>query len=94
MIHENYWNESDSQIIDEHIEYHEDMVNYLKELKKDGPTNHPPKKPSSNLPIPFKKKELHEYLVENLSTADFQPRLVEPEEKTINSLTEYLTQCV
>ena len=40
MIDENYWNESESQIIDEHIQYHEDMVNYLKELKKDGPTNH------------------------------------------------------
>ena len=37
---------------------------------------------------------MHEYLVENLSTADFQPGLVEPEEKTIKSLTEYLTQCV
>ena len=96
----NYWNESELQIIREHKKYHEDMLNYLDELEINGPLNIEPNKPSSKLPIPNKKKErlvgekLHEYLVQNLSTADFQPGLIEPEEKTINSLTEYLTKCV
>ena len=96
----NYWNESELQIIREHKKYHGDILNYLDELEINGPLNIEPKKPSSKLPIPCKKKErlvgekLHEYLVQNLSTSDFQPGLIEPEEKTINSLTEYLTKCV
>ena len=56
MIDKNYWNESDLQIIEEHEKYHEDMLNYLNELKMNGPLNIEPKKSSSKLPIPFKKK--------------------------------------
>ena len=57
MIDKNYWNESDLQIIEEHEKYHEDMLNYLNELKIHGPLYIELKKPSSKLPIPFKKKE-------------------------------------
>ena len=90
----NYWNESELQIIREHKKYHGDMLDYLDEFEINGPLNIEPKKPSNKLPIPYKKKKLHEYLVQNLSTADFQPGLIEPEEKTISLLTEYLTKCV
>ena len=98
----NYWNESDLQIIKEHKKYHEDMLNYVNELEIYGPLTIEPKKPSSKLPIPFIKSrklvgnDLHNYLKENLSTADFHFQLmpVEPKEKTLNSLIEYLTQCV
>ena len=52
----NYWNESELQIIREHKKYHGDMLNYLDEFEINGPLNIEPKKPSSKLPIPYKKK--------------------------------------
>ena len=66
MIDENYWNESDLQIIEEHEKYHEGMLNYLNELKKYGPLNIEPKKPSSKLPILFRKA----WVEENINISD------------------------
>ena len=35
----NYWNESDLQIIKEHKKYYGDMLNYVNELEINGPLN-------------------------------------------------------
>ena len=50
------------------------MVKYIEDLRREGPSDFPPKKPTSKLPIPFNNlsrpmdRELHEYLMEKIST--------------------------
>ena len=64
------WNKSEQNILKEHEEYYQNMIAYIKDLRKEGPKDFPhplPKKPISKLPIPSKSskllgKELHQYL--------------------------------
>lgn len=94
------WNESHLNIIKEHQDYHKDMLEYLRNLVKNGPTEFEPKKPTSKLPIPLIKKprliggELHKYLVENLlspTAAGQEPPL--PKVETSESMNNYLKDC-
>ena len=78
------------------------MVEYIKELKKYGPTRFEPAKPKSKLP-PYansKKKlvgkDLHQYLLQNYSQEDseLQQLPIEPQEKDFPSVNTFIQACV
>ena len=71
------WNQEQLDLIQEHRQYHYDMLRFIEELTKDGPTGKQvPKKPAKDfqhLLAPLAKssnilsgKELHKYLASNL----------------------------
>jgi len=54
MADEDYlWTADQLKIIDEHKEYHEKMIAYIEELRRDGPSSFAP---TSSLPICFNRK--------------------------------------
>jgi len=79
------------------------MVEYFEELKKDGPANVAPKKPTNNVPIPYKStqkmlrcKNLHNYLQSKLRypTTRFLQEPKFREEKNFENMKNYLKKCV
>ena len=72
------WDETDLKIINDHLKYHEQMVQYIKSLKVDEFSEIEPKKPSSKLPPTMRSRnhklegiELHDYLKKVLQFLKF-----------------------
>ena len=74
------------------------MVDYFKGLIREGPTSFPPKKPTTSLPVTFKKsnkflgEELDEYLKKKL-TSNFGPAPERSKVRTFESLKSNLVKC-
>ena len=62
------WTKRELSILKKYEQYHKYMVDYIQGLIREGPTSFPPKKPTTSLPVTFKKsnkllgKKLHKYL--------------------------------
>ena len=81
LVEEPYpWTENEIKVIEEHQQYHRDMLQYLDYLKKNGPIERAPKTPQNKLPVINMKSEglagekLQEYLKKRISTADLEFR--------------------
>ena len=99
------WDESNKNILKEHLEYYESMIAYIENLRKEGPMVFTSKKPTSKLPnlsiimgVPRKFKnntssrvgnDLHKYLKKKISKDDYKEPK-EPEKKTFENLIDYL----
>ena len=74
------WSARDNTLLDDHLKYHGEMCAYLQQLQSEGPElcEEMPKKPRGNLSsllnlqktksTKLSGKELHEYLMANIST--------------------------
>ena len=62
------WTKRELNILKKHEEYYKYMVDYIQGLIREGPNSFPPKKPTTSLPVTFKKsnkllgEKLDEYL--------------------------------
>ena len=65
------WPKRELSILKKHEEYHKYMVDYIQCLIREAPTYFPPKKPTTSLPVTFKKsnkllgEKLDKYLKKN-----------------------------
>ena len=96
------WDETDLKIINDHLKYHEQMVQYIKSLKEGEFSEIEPKKPSSKLPPTMRSRnhklegiELHDYLKKSLTISEVfdLPRLC-VEEPNFEDYKKYLENCV
>ena len=96
------WDETDLKIINDHLKYHEQMVQYIKSLKEGEFSEIEPKKPSSKLPPTMRSRnhklegiELHDYLKKSLTISEVfdLPRLC-VEEPNFEDIKKYLENCV
>ena len=50
-----YWTKRELNIFKKHKEYHKYMFDYIQGLIRKGPNSFPPKKPTTSIPVTFKK---------------------------------------
>ena len=98
------WKTKDLDIIDNHVAYHTEMIEYLEKLKERGPdlSEPKPKKTSVNLPISLKVsqskkltgRELNDYLLKLVSYGISKNPPLRPEEINVETMKKCLNNFI